>query len=465
MKNVDEALERQALIDDIQSSEEARKEWIRDAVINHSRLDVLCEEVLGYKLKPFHKKMQRHTLRHLQTLTLAFRGGGKTTNITVARIILDIIENPNVRILITSKTITFAKDILSEVKGHIEKDEFREIFGDLVGDSWSDSQITVRTRTIVAKEATVSTVGFGGQTVGKHYDKIYSDDLVDESNARTKNMRQQMHTFYYKTLLPTLEPGGELHLLGTRYHPADLYGHLQKNEYRDTTLIIPILDKHGRTPWPEKFTPKEILKRKEAMGLVIFNTQMQCDAEGMDGEIFTIDYMPEVNESDIPSDAQYYMGVDLSTGEGKDFFAMVVVAVSGRKLWVVNHYEKKIRFSLQAKKIAEWYQRYNIVKVGVETVAYQAVLAQTLEEQYPEVTVRRVKTKTDKVTRGIRLAARHEANEVFYTKGNQALISHLVAFPGGDNDDLLDAFYFAYSTGVGRKTKKKKTARKKFGLL
>jgi phage terminase large subunit-like protein len=431
----------------------ARRDYIRDQVLNHGRLDILCEEVLGYNLQPFHKKLQRFALRTRESLQLAFRGGGKSTTITISMSVFYILRNPNIRILIASKTIGFAKGVLGEIKGHLEKNEdLIAIFGPQVGDlKWGESEIIVAGRTKVAKEATITTVGVGGQTVGRHYDVIFGDDLVDQSNSQTEHMREATRIFYYKTLMPTLEPGGELHLVGTRYHWQDLYGHLQRNEMAETTQIIPVLNGEGKTPWPEKFDAAQIQKKKKAMGLPIFVTQMQCDATQMKGDIFDIDYMPEVELSDVPKDAKYYLGVDVSTGESNDFFAIVCIAVRGSKVWVVDHFEGKLRFSDQAKKIHDWADKYDPIKVGIEINVYQVVLAQTIEEKWPWIVVKRIRTRDNKERRAIRLAARHEEGEFRYVTGNQALISHLLLIPAGENDDLFDALDHAYRTGVSKR--------------
>ena len=466
MASAAEILERQRLVEDLYATEEARKEWLRKAILEYNRVDLLCTEILGLQLKPFHKALQIHCLRNKQSLQLAFRGGGKSTTLTVALTIFTILKNRDVRILITSKTHQFAKNILKEIKGHLEGNEtLIEIFGDLIGPTWGSSEIIVKGRSKVFKEPTITTIGAEGQVIGMHYDMIWCDDLIDEKNARTKYMREQVKVFFYKTLLPTLEPGGELHVVGTRYHYADLYGHLMENEMEHTTQIVPVLNEKGQTPWPEKFSPEEAMRRRKAMGLVIFNTQMQCDADGMKGEIFQIDYMPEVSRKTIPADAKVFLGVDLSTGEGADYFAIVAVAISGAHVWVLDHYQGMLRYSAQAKKIADWWDRFSPVKCGIETNAYQAVIAQTLEENSPHVLVKKIHTSKDKVSRAIKLSARHEEGNVFYVFGNQPLISHLVLFPKADNDDMFDALDHAIFTGLGKRRRKRKTDRRAVGLL
>ncbi len=462
-----EALDRHALIEELEALDKMELEWIRHAVLEGRRLDVLAEQVLGLKLEPFHKALQRFALRHPHSLQLAFRGGGKTTTCTVTLCIFHILKNPNVRILIASKTHEFAKDILTEVKAHLEQnDKLIAIFGEQKGEKWDKSAIEVKGRTKPMKEPTVTTVGSEGQVVGKHYDVILGDDLVDENNARTLHMRDGMRTFFYKTLMPTLEPDGELHLLGTRYHYDDLYGHLMRNEMEGHTQIIRALDDKDRSPWPSKFPAEHFIKLRKSAGLIIFNSQYQCDTEAMKGEVFQYDWMIECEEEDIPADALKFMGVDLAISEKEqaDLFAMCLVAVKGRMIYVVRHFAAHLTFGKQVDKIFEWYDEHDPVLVGIESNAYQAALAQHLKEARPDARIKPIITTKDKVTRAWKLAARFEAEEVRIVKGvNSRLVEHLVLFPGYRYKDIFDALDIAVTTAYRRR--RRRGRKKKIGLI
>ena len=119
-------------------------------------------------------------------------------------------------------------------------------FGKFSSESkWTDREIVVGPRTTAAKEATVTCVGVGGPVASRHYDLIIADDIVDEENARTEVQREKTKTWYYKTLVPCLEPHGRLFLLGTRYHYLDLYGHLIRNELAEKHQIIRAIEADG----------------------------------------------------------------------------------------------------------------------------------------------------------------------------------------------------------------------------
>lgn len=473
-ETVVEHAERVTLLREIKNLEEVERAWLRKAILEHRRLDLLAQ-VMGLKPKPFQKKIQRFQLANAHSLVQAFRGSGKTTTATIVHAVWHILKNPNIRILIASKTSTFAQDILKEIKAHLESDRITELFGQQRGSNWSGTEIDVLGKTSASKESTVTTVGVEGQVVGKHYDVIFGDDLVDEDNSRTPYMRERVKTFFYKTLMPTLEPfingtdqPGELHVLGTRYHFEDLYGHLIKNEMAKCHLVIPALDEADRTPWPEKFSVEFFRDLRRRMGTIIFNSQYQCDTEAMKGEIFQIDWMPEIEYKDLPRNMRIYIGVDLAVAEKElsDFFAMVAIGVCGEDVYVLDCFERRIPFPQQVEKILEWNRKFEPVRIGIECNAYQAALATHLKTINTSLRIKRIYTEKDKVTRAWKLSAIMEDGRVKFLKGRCGhLIDHLVLFPGHRYKDLFDALDNAILTATSRGKFEMKKRRSEFGVL
>lgn len=444
-------------------AQSALNDFLREQILEHNRLDLLCEHFLGLTLQPFHKALQIFMLRHDQTLQLAFRGAGKTTSCTISYIILKIIQNRDIRVLIASKTHQFTIDVLKEIKAHLSANErLIEVFGEFKGPKWDGSAIEVLGRTKPQKEPTITTVGAEGQVVGKHYDLILVDDLVDEENARTPYMRDKLKTFYYKTLFPTLEPYGEIHFLGTRYHYNDLYGHLLENEMKDSHQIIPAIGPSGGSPWADRFPADHFIKLRERLGSIIFNSQYQCDTEAMKGEIFDFDWIQFVAPSEVPPDGSVYMGVDvaISEKESSDLFAMCLIKVKGPKIWVLDFLSGHFTFRRQVGHIKGWFERYSPVSIGIESNAYQQALAQEISEQLPSASVKKIFTRVDKVTRAHKLAGKFEAGDVSFVGAFPDLVDCLVSFPSGRFKDPFDALDFAITTAYrkrrGRRTKEPK---------
>lgn len=471
-----DAAERSQLIDYFQQYKRMGSEWIRRQIIDNNRIDILATYVMGFQVKPFHLAMMRYQFLHPDNLQLVFRGAGKSTTCTVTKTIHLLLKNPNLRILIASKTSNNAEAFLKEIKGHFENNQkLIEIFGvyydpQRVG-KWDTREIEVLPRTVHTKEASITCVGVDGTIVGRHYDVIISDDLVDEENTRTKYMRDKAKQWYYQTLDPTLEPPdvnvphrGEHHRLGTRYHYDDMYGHLIANELKGHHQIIPAL-KDGRSPWPEKYPPQWFQEKRNKSGLIIFNAQYQCDTEAMKGEIFQYDDCQIVDEKDLPGGLRIFMGVDLAISEKEqaDKFAIVVIGVDDtERHYALDYFEGQLRFNQQTAKILEYAKRWDPIRTAIETNAYQDAQYQNLKDEDAGLRLTPIIQDKDKITRAWKLSAVFEDKRMFFKKGLGLLIEHLVLFPNHRYKDLFDALDLAVRAS---KMKQKKRSRREPGVI
>jgi hypothetical protein len=111
-----ENAERSELIDGLSRYRDIHNEWIKRQVIKNNRIDILATEVLGYQVQPFHLDMMKYQFLHRDSLQLAFRGAGKTTVCTISKAIHYLVKNPNLRLLIVSRTSGHAESILKEIK-------------------------------------------------------------------------------------------------------------------------------------------------------------------------------------------------------------------------------------------------------------------------------------------------------------------------------------------------------------
>jgi len=380
------------------------------------------------------------------------------------------LKNPNIRILIASKTQNQAETFLKEIKGHLEHNQkLVDIFGEQRHpDKWHEKEANVLPRTTYAKESTFTCIGIGGALPGRHFDIIIGDDLVDEDNSRTKGQREKLKTWFYKVLLPTLEPEGELHILGTRYHPEDFYNHMLRNDMVDSTLTLPAVEipsgcsiEEGRSQWPEKFPLEWLVKHRQKMGPVFFDGQYQQNVEGMQGKIVLWDWLQKRFEN-VPGGTVKWMGVDLSVGKaGGDFFAAAVIAHhrDKREFYVDEVIRGRYTMNQQIDKIIAMARRHKPARVGIEANAFQAVVPQQIkaDPNYQDVPVVPIFTQTDKTTRAWLLSSHLQDGRMFFRQGQTDLLSELVQLPDGEHDDMFDAIEIATRMAMGKvRTRKKR---------
>lgn len=157
------------------------------------------------------------------------RGCLKSSLACVAYPLWLLINNPDLRILIDSELYTNSATFLREIKGHAKSKIFLYLFGDIEGSTWTESEIIIKSRRKVLKEASITVGGIGTTKVGQHFDVIIGDDYNSPNNTNTIENAAKVVS-HYRYNISILEPDGIYVVIGTRYHQNDLIGHLLENE-------------------------------------------------------------------------------------------------------------------------------------------------------------------------------------------------------------------------------------------
>lgn len=434
----------------------------------------VCKYITCRSLQPLHASIIHNVSNNQASMDLAPRGHGKSTIGDVDFCITKVLRNPDIRIMIGSKTQTQASAFLKEIRTHFEQNvNLIRIFGDWKksrDNVWNDKEFTVNRRTMIKKEATVSALGASGAVVSKHFDIIIGDDLVGFENARTEAQRKVLKEWFYSSLYPTLEPDGEIHILGTRYSPMDLYEDLikSKNYKVNVQQAITVKDGQEYSLWESKFSLEKLRSIREEAGLIIFNMQYQNNTELAKGKIFKYKYFKHFEEYDIDYDlnrvrvkvldsqgvpywipVRIYMGADLAISEDEtsnnDYFVLTVIGVDKNKnVYVLDYLKERLTFNAQLNAILDYGKnKFPMVeRIGVETVQYQKSLAQEIR-RLSLLPVINIQTSKDKVTRAMRRSALFENGKVWFRIGMDDLEECLLLFPEVDHDDLFDGLDFA----------------------
>jgi phage terminase large subunit-like protein len=219
-----------------------------------------------------------------------------------------------------------------------------------------------------------------------------------------------------------------------------------------------------------------LITRRNGRVLISGNSQYQCDTEAMKGEVFAYDDCQQIGEADFPKDAELrlYMGVDLAAQaeERHSMFSISVIGLLGSilkddyRVYLVDFYLDHLKATKQPEKVLEFYDRWTPLRVGIETVQYQELLADLVRELRPGMVVEKIPTSQDKLLRAWKIAPLFENKRVFFKRAVQMrAIDHLVRFPDGrftgDMFDSLDHALRAAKRGIRRPRRE----RPSFGLL
>lgn len=162
-------------------------------------------------------------------LVIVPRGTFKSSICSVCYPIWLLLRDPNVRIFLDSELYTNSKNTLREIKQRLERQEIRALFGDFKGEPWNEGEITIRQRTIIKKEASITATGMGAEKTGQHPDVFVMDDMNSPTNSGTLEGRKKV-ILHYQYNQAILEPTGTLVVVGTRYAADDMAGHILATE-------------------------------------------------------------------------------------------------------------------------------------------------------------------------------------------------------------------------------------------
>jgi hypothetical protein len=159
----------------------------------------------------------------------------KSTTITVNYALYEICRNPNIRIIIVSKTQAMAQKFLLSIKNRLTHPRYQDLhlaFGPPGGfeknsDSWKQDLIYLSSeaRDSGEKDPTVQAIGVRGHIYGARADLIIMDDCVDHTNAH--EYEKQIDWIQSEVMSRVDNDGGKLLVVGTRLRPRDLYSELR----------------------------------------------------------------------------------------------------------------------------------------------------------------------------------------------------------------------------------------------
>jgi len=162
----------------------------------------------------------------------------KSTVITVNYPTYRIALNPNIRIIVVSKTITKAREFVYAIKQRLSHPRWLKLqtaYGPEGG--WKQDADTWRTDTVYLggdarnsseKDPTIQALGMGGQIYGARADLIILDDCITTANAH--EWEQQIN-WLQKEVITRLGKNGKLLVVGTRIAANDLYKELRNPKH------------------------------------------------------------------------------------------------------------------------------------------------------------------------------------------------------------------------------------------
>lgn len=272
----------------------------------------------------------------------------KSTIITFALTVQEILKNPEITICIYSYNVSTAQKMLVQIKNVLQGNQillacFPEIlFTNTNASSWKDESGTVHKmewsndgfnvkRKSNPKEHTLECSGLvTGQKTGGHYNLLIYDDTVTPESVATRSQIEKTTSQFEMSLNTGSTANMRIRMIGTRYALGDTYEKVLK---AGTVKLrkYPCVDEEGNSVLYSDIVLKWKLSRMHGS---VVATQMYCDPQANSAFNFLEEWIPpRIDFKDIVLDNwNWYIIVDPAqkVSDDADNTIMWAVGVSGR---------------------------------------------------------------------------------------------------------------------------------------
>jgi len=424
------------------------------------------------------------------------------------RVAWEITRNPAITILYISSTANLAEKQLKMIKDILTNKIYTRYWPDMIlpdegkREKWTNSEISVdhpKRKLEGVRDPTVFTGGLTTSLTGLHCNVAVLDDVVVQENAYTEEGREKVKAQY--SLLASIESADAREwVVGTRYHPSDLYSELldmEVIEYDPTSgeetgsdyvyeafvrVVEDAGDGRGEFLWPRQQRAdgswfgfnSSILAKKKAQYLdktqffaQYYNNPNSHENSRVDPTRFQYYERSLVTRSDgkwhvkgKPINLAAAMDFAFSVSSRADYSCIVVAGVdSDGHIYVLDIDRFKTdKISEMYEHIRALHAKWDFRKIRCEMTQAQAAVVREIKNQYirPEglslsideyYPTRHEGSKEERVAAS--LEPRYENLSVWhYRGGNCQLLEEELTASKPAHDDIKDAFASAVSVAV-----------------
>ncbi len=321
---------------------------------------------------------------------------------------------------------------------------------------WAEAKFT--TNTGITVQAKGAGAAFRGLRVGPHRpDLIICDDLEKDERVQSPEQRRKLEQWLRRVVLPALAPDGKLLVLGSLIHHDSLLANLRDKlrfprwDYAVYRALEAELGPDGQyrrvALWPARWPVARLDEERERVGTLAFEQEYQANPIDDSLRAFRPEWLQRYQASELVAERLLnLMAVDPATGvSGGDYFALWIGSVDTATgvIYTRELTLERVGVVEQVKRILAAFERWQPLRIGIETTAYQVALKDILEDEgrrrrlyLPLVGLKTIANKR----------ARIEGSTPFYENGTFRLPPVLPAeieeqflhFPKARHDDAPD---------------------------
>jgi hypothetical protein len=466
--------------DEIRKAAEADLLKFIRLVAPHRVLGACHEELIAWWTRPDALDNQ---------LTLMPRDHQKSALIAY-RVAWWITKFPDTTVLYVSATADLAEKQLKFIKDILTSDTYRYYWPEMVNaaenkrERWAADEISVdhpRRKVEGVRDPTVKAVGLTANTTGLHCKVAVLDDVVVPGNAYTELGREQVRGFYSQ--LSSIETtDAQEWVVGTRYHPSDIYRDLidmvelftdaESNEDIEQSVFEVYeraVEVNGEFLWPRQRRhdgktfgfDEKVLARKKAKYLDVTQFFAQYYNNPNNAENQLIDpakFQYYAREKLVNNDGGWYLHDELlwvyaamdfaySISEKADYTVIVTVGVDTKgNIYVLDIDRFRTnKISEMYERLERAYRKWGFRKLRAEVTAAQSLVVQQfkdhIKKQGAAISIEEHRPTSQKEERIHAALEPRYANGVIwhYKGGNCQVLEEEVKLEHPEHDDVKDA--------------------------
>lgn len=215
---------------------------------------------------------------HAYPIWKMYRYGGRKN--LVGRNVNDML---NYRGFIITNEMNLAEELLEQIKITVEENDIlRERLHPSRPDWWAKTSIRCK------NGARLGLKSYGSSFRGRHPSYIIVDDFLKDNVIYSEIQRRKATDYFHSVIMNAIIPKGQVIVVGTPFHAADLYGDLKDKRTTNGWRVFeyPAITTTGKVLWADRYSYEDLMEKRATQGNIIFSRESLCRPIVSDASIF-----------------------------------------------------------------------------------------------------------------------------------------------------------------------------------
>ena len=368
-------------------------------------------------------------------------------------------KNPKLKIIEATHTADLAINFGRKVRDLIDREDYRDLFPEteLKADSRSAG------KWLTNKGGEYYAAGIGGALAGRGADLFIIDDPHSEQDAMSDKAMDEAYEWFMAGPRQRLQPGGAIVIVMTRWSKKDLTGRLIRKMAQDQgadqwkVIEFPAILPSGNSLWKEYWTLNELESIKASVSPSKWAAQYMQRPTGEGISIIPKEWFKVWDENKPPKCDYIIQSYDTAflKSERADFTAVTTWGVFypegkiGEEMYqgneahliLIDCIKERFDFPELKNEALRLYEYWTPDTVIIEAKASGIPLVQELRRIGVPVNTFSPGKGQDKIARLNSVSPIFQDGRIWVpdNRFGEELMEEVSDFPGGENDDLVDA--------------------------